>query len=129
MYIYVNEEKLTEAEWNEVHANDVDGDYCDNGEYWHMNSYAEYSKDFDEQMASQVKTRDWLRKEYVRLMKAPFNDDWALAISDFNEAFKDCYGRSSWFFKDMLNAKGVTYKDVTDAWDRDYEKRFGKKEA
>ena len=126
MYIYVNDKKLTEAEWAVAHKTDVEEcRFDDFGEtvYWMGNTYADYCKDFDSQMANQVATRDWLRKEYVRLMKAPFNRKWAHDISDFNEYFKDCFGVSTWFFGKMLAAKGVTIETVYAIWEEDWERR------
>lgn len=121
-FCYVNEEKLNEAEWNEAHKHDVEHGFEYYGEYWHCNSYADYSKEFDDCMAAQIRNRDNLRKWYVRLMKAPFSDEWADEISSFNECYKDCYGVSPHFFDAMLAAKGATRQDVYDAWDRERER-------
>lgn len=125
MYTYVNDKKLTEAEWLVEHKKDVEDFRFDDFEettYWMGNSYAEYVKEFTEQMAQQIATRDWLRKEYLRLMSVPFSREWAHKISDFNETFKDCFGVSTWFYDDMLAKKGVTRATVCAIWREDWGK-------
>ena len=57
-------------------------------------------------------------------MKMPFSDKWADIYGDFAEDFKACYGRSPWFSDKMLSAKGITRKDLREAW-----KRIDEKEA
>ena len=118
-YCYVDEKKMTEAEWNAQHTKEVENDMCDYYGYWHCDTYELYSKAFDKCMASQIKNRDSLRNWYVELMKAPFNDAWAHALSDFSDSFKGCYGYRPTFFDAMLSKKGVTWDDVHKAWDRE----------
>lgn len=117
-YCFVDEKKLTKAEWEIAHKRDVEEAFVDEFGYWHCDTFENYSKAFDEHMAHQIEKRDYLRKWYVDLMKTPFSDKWARDIGDFNETFKECYGRSPWFWKDMLTKKGISIEDIHNAWDR-----------
>ena len=118
---FINEKKLTEEEWNKVHAKEVaeSGLYYDEGfGYWHCFSYIAYSASFDRCMVIRIEERGWLREHYVKLMKAPFSDEWAEEISDFSDSFKSVYGYRPRFIDDMLLAKGKTRKDLHEAWER-----------
>lgn len=114
MYTYVNDKMLTKTEWSKKHIIDIE--FFDGKELVYGETYADYVKEFKVQMASQVKTRDWLRKEYLRLMKAPYNAKWAEDISEFLESFKDCFGVHAWFYRDMLAKKGITHNTVRATW-------------
>jgi len=120
-FCFIDETKLTEEEWNKVHAEEVaDHDFFPYG-YFHCFSYVAYSASFDRCMEMQIRNRDSLREWYVKLMKKPFSDKWAEEISDFSDSFKSCYGRRPHFIDSMLAKKGVTRKDLHDAWDRNSE--------
>lgn len=103
----INETKLTETEWNEVHAKEVENEMFDECGYWHCNSYTSYSASFDRCMKEQIERRDYLRREYVRLKKAPFNAEWDEDYSMFSDDFKTCYGYRPRFRGDLLTAKGL----------------------
>ena len=61
-YCYIDEKKLTEAEWEKAHAFEVENDMDDEDGYWHCDTYELYCKAFDECMADQIERRDYLRK-------------------------------------------------------------------
>lgn len=117
-FCFIDEKKLTEIEWNKIHAEEVANHDYDMYGYYHCDSYTAYSESFDRCMAEQVERRGWLREWYVKLMKKPFTDKWAEEISDFSDSYKGVYGRRPEFYDAMLSKKGLTRKDISDAWKR-----------
>ena len=87
-FCFIDETKLTEEEWNKVHAEEVaDHDFFPYG-YFHCFSYVAYSASFDRCMAHQIKTRDELRDWYKRLTKRTYTPDFHEVWSDFSDIFK-----------------------------------------
>ena len=106
-FCHINETKLTEAEWNEVHAKEVADKMFDMYGYWHCNSYVSYSASFDRCMKEQIERRDYLRRVYVTLKKTPNNALWDERYSLFSDDFKTCYGYRPNFRGNLLMEKGL----------------------
>lgn len=107
-FCFIDETKLTEEEWNKVHAEEVaDHDFFPYG-YFHCFSYVAYSASFDRCMAHQIKTRDELRDWYKRLTKRTYTPDFHEVWSDFSDIFKGVYGYRPKFLETVLNHMGVS---------------------
>ena len=106
-FCFINDTKLTETEWNAVHAKEVADKMFDEFGYWHCNSYVAYSASFDRCMAEQIERRESLRNWYRKLREMPFDAKWDESYSDFSDCFKSCFGRRPHFRGDLLKAKGL----------------------
>ena len=107
-YCFIDETKMTEAEWNEIHDKEVENRMFDEWGYWHCNTYEAYSTSFDECMAAQIKTRDSLRDWYRRMAKTPYTTEFIEEWSNFSDCFKGVYGYRPKFLADLLARKGTT---------------------
>ena len=127
-FCFIDETKLTESEWEKVHAEEVaDGDFFPYG-YFHCYSYVAYSASFDRCMERQIRNRDSLRNWYKRMVKKPYSPEFVQEWSDFSDSFKSVYGYRPKFLKTVLAHKGVTIETYRADMDKEIE-AWMKKEA
>ena len=107
-FCFIDEIKLTEIEWNAIHAFEVANKLFDNYGYHHCNSYIAYSASFDRCMATQIANRELARKEYIWLKKNPFSAEWDERYAEFSDSFKSIYGRRPHFRANLLEEKGLS---------------------